>query len=177
MAREIAAVRGRRGRSRANLGYPVVLKIDSPDIAHKTEAGGVRLGLAATTRCAPRTTRSWRAPRERARRGDKRRVVQEMVSGGVETIVGVQYDPQLGPMLVFGSGGVMVEVFGDVAMRHCPIRTRRRCDDRGSQRCEAAARFSRQTAADVDALADVLVHVSRMAVQLEGMSKSWTSIR
>ena len=47
--------------------------------------------------------------------------VQEMVGGGVEVIIGVSCDPQLGPVLLFGSGGVMVEVYNDVALRRCPI--------------------------------------------------------
>ena len=51
--------------------------------------------------------------------------VQEMVRDGVEVIVGVSYDPQFGPVLLFGSGGVMVEVYNDVALRRCPI-TRRK---------------------------------------------------
>ena len=56
---------------------------------------------------------------------DHRRVsVQEMVGDGVEVIIGVSCDPQLGPVLLFGSGGVMVEVYNDVALRRCPI-TRR----------------------------------------------------
>jgi acyl-CoA synthetase (NDP forming) len=52
-------------------------------------------------------------------------LVQEMVGEGVEVIVGVSCDPQLGPVLLFGSGGVMVEVYNDVALRHCPITARK----------------------------------------------------
>ena len=104
------------------LGYPVVLKVDSPDILHKTEAGVVRLGvrdaaqvrtayadiLARATAYAPNATISGV-------------LVQEMVTEGVEVIVGVSYDAQLGPTILFGSGGVMVEVYNDVALRRCPI--------------------------------------------------------
>ena len=73
-------------------------------------------------------------------------------------------------MLLFGSGGVMVEVYNDVALRRCPI-TREEAlgDDRRGQRREAAARaFAGKPAADVEALADTLVRVSHLAVHLEG---------
>ena len=96
-------------------------------------------------------------------------VVQEMVSGGVETIVGVSYDAQLGPTLLFGTGGVMVEVYNDVALRLCPI-TRgdalEMIDEVKGARLLRGYRGA--AAADVDALADVLVGVSQMAAQLEG---------
>jgi acetate---CoA ligase (ADP-forming) len=152
------------------VGYPVVMKIDSPDILHKTEADAVRLGLADDD--------AVRAAYEQIVANAKRYApdaaingvsVQEMVTGGVETIIGVKYDPQLGPMLVFGSGGVMVEVFGDVATRHCPIGRAEALDMieevKGAKLLKG---FRGKPAADVEALAEVLVQVSQMAVQLEG---------
>ena len=152
------------------LGYPVAMKIDSPDILHKTEAGGVALSLADDD--------AVRAAYEKIVASAKRYApnaaitgvsVQEMVSGGVETIVGVKYDAQLGPMLVFGSGGVMVEVFGDVATRHCPIgRTEALEMIEEVKGAKLLKGFRGKPAADIEALADVLVQVSRMAVQLEG---------
>ena len=92
-----------------------------------------------------------------------------MVSGGVEVIVGVSYDAQLGPVLLFGTGGVMVEVYNDVALRLCPI-TRPEAVDminqvKGSQLLKG---FRGSPVADVDALADALVQISNLAVNLEG---------
>ena len=152
------------------IGYPVALKVNSADILHKTEAGAIRLGLAdadAVRKAFDDVTNGARAYDGNARIDGA--VVQEMVSGGVETIVGVSYDAQLGPILLFGTGGVMVEVYNDVALRLCPI-TR---DDALEMIDEVkGARLLRgfrgAPAADVDALADVLVSVSRMAAQLEG---------
>ncbi len=152
------------------IGYPVALKVNSADILHKTEAGAIRLGLrdAGAVRSAfDDVTANARGYDANARIDGA--VVQEMVSGGVETIVGVSYDAQLGPILLFGTGGVMVEVYNDVALRLCPI-TR---DDALEMIDEVkGARLLRgfrgAPAADVDALADVLVSVSRMAAQLEG---------
>ena len=102
--------------------YPVALKVDSPDILHKTEAGVVRLNLrdAAQVRTAfAEIVASAKAHAPQARIAGVS--VQEMVRDGVEVIVGVSYDPQLGPVLLFGRGGVMVEVYNDVALRRCPI--------------------------------------------------------
>jgi acetate---CoA ligase (ADP-forming) len=84
--------------------------------------------------------------------------VQEMVGEGVEVIIGVNCDPQLGPVLLFGSGGVMVEVYNDVALRRCPIT----CLEVQAMIAEVkGARllqgFRGRPAAELDALADTLV--------------------
>jgi acyl-CoA synthetase (NDP forming) len=95
--------------------------------------------------------------------------VQEMVGDGVEVIVGVSCDPQLGPVLLFGSGGVMVEVYNDVALRRCPI-TRNEAqamiaEVRGVRLLQG---FRGRPAADLEALADTLVRVSHFAMHMEG---------
>ena len=96
-------------------------------------------------------------------------VVQEMVTGGVETIVGVSYDEQLGPFLLFGTGGVMVEVYNDVALRACPITREDALEMIDEVKGARLLRgFRGAPAADVDALADTLVRVSQMAARLEG---------
>lgn len=155
----------------AAIGYPVALKVDSPDILHKTEAGAIRLGLTDGAQVAAAYADIMS---NAARYGPAGAVingvlVQEMVSGGVETIIGVSYDAQLGPTLLFGAGGVMVEVYNDVALRLCPI-TRSEARDminqvKGSRLLHG---FRGRPAADVDALAAALVSVSQLAVNLEG---------
>ena len=95
--------------------------------------------------------------------------VQEMVRDGVEVIVGVSCDPQLGPVLLFGSGGVMVEVYNDVALRRCPI-TRSEAqamiaEVKGARLLQG---FRGRPAADLEALADTLVRVSHLAMHMEG---------
>ena len=152
------------------IGYPVVMKVDSPDILHKTEAGVVRLGLRnADEVSAAYAEIMANAAKHAANAKINGAIVQEMVTGGVEVIVGVSYDAQLGPMLLFGSGGVMVEVYNDVALRHCPI-TRSEAVEmiaevKGAQLLRG---FRGKPAADVDALADTLVRVSQLAVHLDG---------
>jgi len=166
-AREVLATTAEGAVEAAErLGFPVALKVDSPDILHKTEAGVVRLGLgdAAEVRAA------YAEIMASAPQGQVNGVsVQEMVRDAVEVIVGVSCDPQLGPVLLFGSGGVMVEVFGDVALRRCPI-TRLEAqemiaDVKGARLLHG---FRGRPAADVEALADTLVHVSHFAMHMEG---------
>jgi acetate---CoA ligase (ADP-forming) len=152
------------------LGFPVALKVDSPDILHKTEAGVVRLNLreAAQARTAyAEVLASAKAYAPRARIIGVS--VQEMVGDGVEVIIGVSCDPQLGPVLLFGSGGVMVEVYNDVALRRCPI-TRAEAqamiaEVKGARLLQG---FRGRPAADLGALEDILVRVSYLAIHMEG---------
>ncbi len=152
------------------IGYPVALKIDSPDIPHKTEAGGVRIGLgdANAVRSAFAEIMANAASYAANAKLDGV-LVQEMVTGGVEVIVGVSYDAQLGPMLLFGSGGVMVEVYNDVALRRCPITRPEALEMLAEVKGATLLRgFRGKPPADVDALVDALVRVSHLAVHLEG---------
>jgi len=152
------------------IGYPVVMKIDSSDILHKTEAGVVRLGLRNADEVqAAYAEIMANAAKHVANAKINGAIVQEMVTGGVEVIVGVSYDAQLGPMLLFGSGGVMVEVYNDVALRHCPITRSEAVEMIAEVKGAKLLRgFRGKPAADVDALADTLVRVSQLAVHLDG---------
>ena len=95
--------------------------------------------------------------------------VQEMVAGGVETIVGISYDAQLGPVLLFGAGGVMVAVYNDVTLRLCPVTRADALEMIDEVKGARLLRgFRGAPPADIDALADTLALVSQMAVQLEG---------
>ena len=106
----------------AEIGYPVVLKIASPDILHKTDVGGVRVNLqsAADVRDAfdLMVYRAGRYVPEAHVWGCQ---VQEMVAGGREILVGMSSDPQFGPLVAFGMGGIYVEVLKDVAFRVAPF--------------------------------------------------------
>jgi succinyl-CoA synthetase beta subunit len=106
----------------ADLGYPVVLKIVSSDIVHKTEIGGVRVGVASETelRAAHREMLARVAAAAPEARVDGV-LVQEMVAGGCETIAGVTRDPAFGPLVMFGLGGIFVEALRDVVFRIAPL--------------------------------------------------------
>jgi acyl-CoA synthetase (NDP forming) len=152
------------------IGFPVALKVDSPDILHKTEAGVVRLGLGNAE--AVRADYTDILTRAKAFAPQARVLgvsVQEMVGDGVEVIIGVSRDPQLGPVLLFGSGGVMVEVYNDVALRRCPItRAEARAMIAEVKGARLLRGFRGRPAADVEALEDTLVRVSYLAMHMEG---------
>ncbi|MGI0047390.1 MAG: 4-hydroxybutyrate--CoA ligase [Nitrosotalea sp.] len=101
--------------------YPVVMKIASPQIIHKSDAGGVKVGL----KTAQEVKTAFREIIKNAKRYDKKAtikgvLVQEMVKGGKETIVGSKQEPGFGPVVMFGMGGIYVEVLKDVTFRITP---------------------------------------------------------
>ncbi len=104
------------------IGYPVVLKILSPDIPHKSEIGGVLLDLADAA--AVRTGFATVLARAAARAPGARvagALVAKQLRGGVEIILGIHRDPVFGPMVMAGVGGIFVEILRDVAFRRCPV--------------------------------------------------------
>jgi len=152
------------------LGFPVAVKVDSPDILHKTEAGVVRLGLRDAGQVRGAYAEILASAKASAPQAAINGVsVQEMVADGVEVIIGVSCDPQLGPVLLFGSGGVMVEVYGDVALRRCPITRSEAREMIGEVKgARLLLGFRGRPAADVEALEDTLVRVSEFAMHMEG---------
>jgi acetyltransferase len=112
-----AATPGEVLRAAGSIGYPVVLKAVGESLVHKTERGAVRLDL----RTPEEVGEAVRTVTE-ALRGERFRFqVQKMVRGGRETILGLTHDPRFGPLLMFGLGGVFVEVMRDVVFRLLPI--------------------------------------------------------
>src|SRR4030066_238758 len=107
------------------MGGEVALKIVSPAILHKTEVGGVRLNLRSAEDVARAFLEITSAARRRAPSAWVAGVsVQEMVTGGRELILGMTRDSQFGPLLMFGLGGIHVEVLQDVSFRVAPISRR-----------------------------------------------------
>lgn len=107
------------------LGYPVALKIVSPQITHKSDAGGVKLGIASAEAAGEAFDEIVASARLAVPGATIEGVsVQRMAEPGVEVIIGVTTDAQFGPVLMFGLGGVLVEVLKDVAFRVIPIEQR-----------------------------------------------------
>jgi len=108
--------------SAERVGYPVVMKIVSPDIVHKTEVGGVKLGIANTKQVKDGYTQILRSAALKAPAAKIVGVlVQRMAPPSTEVIVGAIRDPQFGPAVMFGLGGVFVELLKDVSFRVAPI--------------------------------------------------------
>jgi acetate---CoA ligase (ADP-forming) len=119
---ELAEDADRAVTAAERLGWPVVMKIESPDILHKTEVGGVAVGLAdadAVREAWTRLVGSARAHAPEARIAGV--VVQAMGRGTVEMVIGVQDDPVFGPVVMVGFGGILVEVLADVTFARAPV--------------------------------------------------------
>jgi len=109
-------------RTAQALGFPVALKIESPDILHKTEAGGVRLGLADAQAVAAAYEEVIASARRHAPAASiDGAVLQPMAQRGLELVVGLRKDPVFGPVVMVGLGGIFVEVLRDVSFRRAPV--------------------------------------------------------
>jgi len=152
----------------AKIGYPVVLKVDSPDIPHKTEAGVIKIGISNKSELIDAYNGIMGNAKKYAPEAKIRGVlVQEMVSNAREVIVGLSYDPQFGPVIMFGLGGIFVEVFKDVSLRTAPL-TRADAEDmiKEVKGYETLKEFRGKPEADVEGIVDVLIKVSRLATDL-----------
>jgi acetyltransferase len=151
-----------------DLGYPVVLKLFSQTITHKTDVGGVRLHLQDSTAVRQAYHGIEASVREKAGPGHFQGVtVEPMVStGGYELIVGSTIDPQFGPVLLFGLGGQLVEVFKDHSLALPPLNTTlaRRLIER-TQVYKALKGVRGRKPVDLEALAEVLVRFSRLVLE------------
>jgi len=107
------------------MGFPIVLKISSPDVVHKSDSGGVKLGLANATQVGKAYNEVISSVKQAYPKAKIEGVsVQPMAPPGVEVIVGMSKDPQFGPVLMFGLGGILVEVLKDVSFRIVPVTER-----------------------------------------------------
>lgn len=146
-------------RVAAEIGYPVVLKAIGPGIAHKTEHGLIELGL--TDDEAVRAA----AARLSGHGGDL--LVQEMVAGGRELLLGMKRDPQYGPCLSFGLGGVFAEALDDVALALAPVDKAEALALLGAIRAKAMLGAWRgMLPVNSETLAGAIVGLSRLALEI-----------
>ena len=104
------------------LGFPVVLKVASPDIVHKSDIGGVKVGLNNATQVTKAYKEIMAAVKKKQPKAKIHGVsVQPMAKAGVEVIIGMTKDAQFGPVLMFGLGGILVEILKDVSFRIVPL--------------------------------------------------------
>ncbi len=135
---ELAATPDEAADIAARIGYPVVLKVASPDILHKTDVGGVRVGLmdADDVRDAFDLI-TYRAQRYLPEARLWGCLVQKMVPPGLEVLIGMNRDPQFGPLVTFGLGGIYVETLRDVSFRLAPFSRQQAEDMLGEIRAHA----------------------------------------
>ena len=141
----------------AEIGYPVVLKTDEPGIAHKSDAGGVVLGLAGPAALAA-------AYQDLAERLGRRVLVCRTIPAGPELSLGLARDHELGPLLVVGAGGVLVELLADRAVALPPVGPEQARELIGQLRVAALLAGARgQPAADLDAVVAAVTALSQLA--------------
>ncbi|WP_187281123.1 acetate--CoA ligase family protein [Nonomuraea sp. C10] len=145
------------------IGYPVVLKVADARVPHKTEIGGVEVGLAGAA--AVRAAYEGIDARARAHLGDAPEgvLVQQQITDGVEMIAGIVVDPQFGPFVLLGSGGVLTELLSDAVLRPAPVEPGEVRDMIAELRGrKLLTGFRGAPPADVDALADTVSALSRL---------------
>lgn len=152
-------------RFASQIGYPVVMKIASADILHKSEIGGVLLDI--TTPQAVHEGYATLLERAASHAPDARLdgvLVARQLSGGVECFMGIQRDPMFGPVAVFGLGGIFVEVLKDVVLRRCPFdATEAQQMIRSIQGAPLLLGARGRPPVDIDALAQMLSQLSEFA--------------
>ena len=157
---EAAASRDAALAAAGAIGYPVVVKTDEPGIAHKSDVGGVRLALAGPAEAGA-------AYDDLAARLGPRVVVCETAPPGTELALGIVRDPALGPLLVVGAGGVLVEILAERAVLLAPVtRSAALAALRRLRIAPVLAGSRGQPAADLGAIADAIAGLSRLACDL-----------
>jgi acetate---CoA ligase (ADP-forming) subunit alpha len=162
---ELAASAEAAAKAAASSGFPVVLKVHSPEVSHKSEVGGVVLNLGdeAEVRAAFERIRQGLAEKQPGARFEGV-AVQPQARPGVELIAGISRDERFGPLVIVGLGGIFVEVLHDTAMRLAPIDRREARAMLDELRGAALLHGARGTRpADLDAIADLLVKLSELA--------------
>jgi acetate---CoA ligase (ADP-forming) len=152
-----------------NIGYPVVLKIESPQIIHKSDAGCIKLNISTDEELASAFNEVIINAQKYNPAADIAGVlVQEMVPDGLEVIMGISRDPQFGLTIMFGLGGIFVEVLEDISLRLVPI-TRRDAEEmiKEIKGYKILQGVRGQPPRDIDALVDTLLKVSRLAQDME----------
>lgn len=151
------------------IGYPVVLKIVSADITHKSDIGGVRLALADDRAVRQAFDEIMLAARRNAPGAKIDGImVAPMIRDGVECILGVQRDPVFGPVVMFGLGGIFVETMKDVSFRLAPFGKEEALRMIDEVKAKSLLRGARgRPLADIDALADALARLSQFAVGMK----------
>jgi acetyltransferase len=151
------------------IGFPVVVKIASPDILHKTDVGGVKLNVSTPTDVRDAfELMVYRAGRYMPDAEVWGCIVQEMVLDGKEVIVGMNRDPHFGPLMMFGLGGIYVEALRDVAFRIAPLERREAREMLGEIRAHNLLRGVRgERRSDLEAVAETLLRLSQLVVEFE----------
>jgi len=155
-------------------GYPVVMKISSPDILHKSDVGGVAVGLESAEEVAAAFDRIIKNSGSKVPGADIKGVlVQEMVKGGKEVILGVNRDAQFGPMIMFGLGGIYVEVLKDVAFAVAPVtESEARAMVENIKTSDLLKGVRGEAASDIDSIVDSIQRLSQLVCDFPSIAEA-----
>ncbi len=170
---ETASSKAEAVEAAKRIGYPVAMKIISPDVVHKIDVGGVKLDLNRdqdVSEAFDEILKNVNAQVPGARIEGV--LLQEYITGGTETIIGIHRDPKFGPLLMFGLGGIYVEAYRDVSFRLAPIRELS-ADNmisqiRGSKILQG---FRGQPPADTKSIAECIERLSQMSIELPDVAE------
>jgi acyl-CoA synthetase (NDP forming) len=149
------------------IGFPVVMKIVSPDIVHKSDVGGVIVGL----KDVQSIKKAYKQILDNVKKHEPKAkivgiLIEEMAPSSTEVIVGSIKDPQFGPALMFGLGGIFVEVLKDVTFRIAPVTEDEACEMISEVRAYPLLKGYRNTPpADIDAIVKILLNTSKLVVE------------
>jgi acetyltransferase len=170
---EVARTRQQAITLAKKIGLPVAMKIVSPDVVHKIDIGAVKLDLNSDQdvgEAFDEILKNVKASNPKARIEGV--LLQNYVTGGIETIIGIHRDPKFGPLLMFGLGGIYVEAYRDVSFRLAPIRelgARNMIQQiRGGKILEG---FRGQPPRDLEAIAECIERLSQLSVELEDVQE------
>lgn len=155
------------------VGFPVVMKIVSPDILHKSDVGGIQLNLGSADSVINAYNKMMRdittiMPQARL----EGVLIEAMAPEGMEVIVGMRRDPNFGPLMMFGLGGIYVELFGDVSFRVAPLMHEDALEMIHSTRAgRLLTGFRGMPEADVEAVADTILRLSKLALDFPQISE------
>ncbi|MHB1339475.1 MAG: acetate--CoA ligase family protein, partial [Bellilinea sp.] len=155
------------------VGFPVVMKIVSPEILHKSDVGGIRLNLDSTeTVRAAYTTMLQEISAKLPDAHLEGVLIEAMAPRGQEVIIGMRRDPNFGPLMMFGLGGIYVELFGDVAFRVAPLTHEDALDMVQSTRAGRLLTGSRgMQEADVEGVVETILRFSQLSIDFPQISE------
>src|SRR5574340_1023063 len=173
VAGELAASAEAAAQAAQRVGFPVVMKIVSPDILHKSDVGGIRLNLASPEAVRAAYVEMLASITAKLPEAHLEGVlIEAMAPKGQEVIVGMRRDPNFGPLMMFGLGGIYVELFGDVSFRVAPLTYEDAMDMIRSTRAgRLLTGFRGMPEADVEAVAQTILRLSRLALDFPQLSE------
>ena len=154
------------------IGYPQVMKIVSPDVIHKSDVGGVEVGINNDKDAAEAYARILRNVKKNILGASITGVLIQKMFSGTEIIIGMKRDTQFGPVILFGLGGIFVEIMKDVAMRIAPVKKDDALEMIQEIKAHPLLEGARGTKpADINKIADIIVKISELSLKEESITE------